>query len=46
MEDRGGSAGEGLEMGDCGAVESAPEVVYGVKSRISGKVTEHEFLAA
>lgn len=34
----------GNEMGTEGTVESWPEVVYGVKSRISGKRTLHVFL--
>lgn len=34
------------ERGDEGTVESAPEVVKGVRSRISGKRTAQEFLEA
>jgi len=34
------------DIGAEGAVERAPDVVKGVRSRISGIMTMHEFLAA
>lgn len=47
VEERAGIGGaEGVEMGALGAVERAPDVVNGVRSRISGKVTLHEFFDA
>ena len=42
----GVGGGEGVEMELVGTVERLPEVVYGVKSRISGKFTRMVFLAA
>lgn len=42
----GVGGGEGVEMELVGTVERLPEVVYGVRSSISGKFTRMVFLAA
>ena len=41
-----GMGGDGADMGAEGTVDICPEVVYGVKSRNSGKMTRHEFFPA
>jgi hypothetical protein len=41
-----GCEGDGVDIADVGTVERFPEVVYGVKSRTSGKIRQTLFLDA
>lgn len=41
-----GSGGGGVDMAEVGTVERFPDVVYGVRSRTSGKIRRTVFLDA